>query len=462
MNRLPEDALLEILLNLRPQENLNAFFCVSKILNKSLRRIVAQNQSLGGMFVNNHLLTPFQKDCLQKLVQNKITTVPDVDNALILIKALMFHLKADMPKIVFTESPEKMVRAFPYSAKFLYEPESLTYVKTRSIIFTDKPITLPDDCISHFMIVFSNETHPVDEYTPLWVYNCGGYIAAERVFDDDDEVQKPFIFPKNIDLKKSVMINKELPIPGLTLFKINDLIRYDDIREYDTFFCCKDKHINRLYSLLMQFSTKPKKIIACHAANGQCTPTISKHKIKYLRDVFGEEKVKLSQRLFATEEYTYAEACVCNVGFKSREPQKSIAWVVSKTGESRNLTCKGSVFSNRLCDEFDRRRNPRFGGWMEINPNADLGELCIFNRKSPTHVTKNIKIAQTFNTPENFIDILKHSLKMSKGVTGTNSLTLEEAKNLCRERRLNVSGKRPELLERLLDFTEKSKSLECY
>lgn len=457
MQYLPAETLLEIVSYVRPQRNLDALFCVAKWLSKSLCKLLQQNQwseTRLGSFAGTHLLTPFQKTALLDLVQNRHTSVPDVDNGHILMRALLGYLCKHLDSQIDVTcigvpsfkvggnhlvDKEKQLLTRSYNDE-LYLHQRAAYAKTE-VVFSAQSVPYKEDGVTRYTILLSDCVHPVDEYTPLWTFGSNLTLTASI---------PPFL--KETDASKSVLVNLDTPFEDIKSITVNNQLSYQDIAQYDTFFCGHGKELTRLYSLLMQFSTTPKRVICCYNSKFQepCGPVVSKHRYQYTLDVFGGEEKNLVHCRCATRGMSYAEVCAMTVGYAYLNAKNSYNWVINNIGNENKLTC----------NEFLRLKKYDNCGWFCTNPGARLTEICEFEPLYPIKIEKlaikpYVVPMNKNQTKNDLLEIVKYSMTCKSGRKGSGSLTLEEARQHCRKRKLYVTGTRAQLLERLLGFLQK-------
>ena len=448
MQYLPKEILGEIITRVRPQRNLDALLCVSKWLSSALCQVISVNQwneQGQGDFADTHLLTPFQKNCLRDLQECHHTTVPDVDNGVILSKALLGLLaQGDQGVVLFTmvelndltvsdwNLSEKVI-ARSYSSSVGAEKRPM-YTKVE-VVFAAKMLPPKEDGITRYTILLSEYTHPVDEYTPLIVY--GSVISLKYKYKIRGI--------NTASLDKAVCVNCDQPYQNLPQITLSGTVEYKTLSKYNTFFCGPGEEVSRLYSLLMQFATTPQRIILCHDKDFKYPriPIVAKHKFRYVMELFGGDRNNVVPLVGLVKGMSYAEMCVTSVGYAFNEAENAISWVSATANKCNTLSAVTSTISGGTYVTYSTHDALH---WLTISPGADLEETL-----EKYEVVNKRAIIYNNNSDEDLRTIIEHSLSCKAGRKGSGSLTVAEVKDLCRQRQLLLSGSREQLLRRLLE-----------
>jgi hypothetical protein len=429
MDTLPIDIFSEIVLYIRPQESLSALSCTCSWLYQTIRIVAGKNQwSLAQPdrdFFKGSLLTPFQKNCLKELLNSFTTLVPDVDNAKILCKALYSN---------FLLQGKKVKASCDGFQRDCHNPEI-------SIYLDKTPHGQPSS--GFYVIRLSSNPLPVDEYTPLLLLNTHLTDETKAELDELD-------LPNPVLLCETGHIIPDLNIPRLFITRDT---RYSELKKYDSFVCSYSDELWRVSSLLMQFSGTTKKFVFYRTLSmAKCTYTMpfpSKKRCEYLE--FAPKRYIPHYYSFTVpRNMTVAEICLLLVGSGMVRDYRAEVWLRSLVGEPKALKIRGGC---ALAKHFTNEYTPF---WLCLDPLEEWNTVlhCKEEDVIPLMAIATGKRFARRPPPPNVRSLrekLQFSLTQTCGVKNTDSLTVNELKDLCRECGLPVSGTRKQLIERLLN-----------
>jgi hypothetical protein len=406
MHTLPVEIVHEIVLYIRPQENLNALLCSCKWMNDLIMTFAENNQwsfSCPGLFSETTLLTPFQTICLEELKTETRTLVPDMDNAKVLCRALYSNFLLEGKSVTVVGTPD-------------YQEKKDADVK---ILFTRR---VSEKRPGIYDIILSEKPLPVDEYTPLWCV----------VFEYDNvDVQS-----LALDLTKAVLITDDGihgfgELGDVPLLIVNKFLTYNKLKDYDVVLCSSE-FTWRVSSLLMQFSGREKKFITHKNAccNGNRFPFPAKKRYEYT-STFTGQYMHVDDLTFSPYEITLAEFCVLYLGRDISQGQETLRWVHERVKETKSLYCMGTCLTHR-------RGGSQGQKWTYIDPFLEWDSVVVKNTSPQDPCLAVLK------------NKLEYSLIQTRGKAGGDSFTLDELKALCKEHGHSQQGTRKQLIERLL------------
>lgn len=435
MEYITDDSLLDIISQLRPQAHLNALACVASWLTERINRIRTAHSwkpHEGVLLPSIHFadivqLTPFQDTCLNELFFNHQTAVPDADNAQIVANGLYQYLASDHYLAYVKTNAECAQTAHSL----------ISTLDNAQIKIVDSPSN-SQHCELDYTICISDYPLPVDECTPLWLFHTLSTPHVEKDFIESGDPNAPLHIPK----ERVLQIDGPPLQNGIDYINSNKNILYKDLTGYDTYICQSGANVMRIASLLMQFSSSPKKLLVYNhsfffAHAGALT---AKKRFQYCTSVHSMDLESTPFSIAVVPIFkgmNQAEYCLATCGFKRDKYQDYEKWIELVSGKTRLQLSQFPPFNIGL-GSF----------WSHIDPQAEWKDpLQIVSTKAlfyPLQAQKELASLR------NLKRIIKTSLTAGRGKAGTESLTLNEVKDYCKKKSISATGSRKVLLERLL------------
>jgi hypothetical protein len=432
MEILPLETLTEILALLQPQQNINSLLCVSSSLHDTLLRIIELNQYKNGigLFSLTTLLTPFVKECLRNALPSQPIQVPDLDNALSVTRAFVLNILRDEYSSILLcfvgIKSEEFFNTDKYNRRLTVGQILGNY--TNPCIQLTVKYDGPDGFgFEVYLIKVVDHVLPVDEYTPLEVQ-----MGTSLRLDNQPLLEK--ILTKQ--LGRVAMIDRSLVddckenerYESLELVNSSILIRYKDIAKYDTIVCANSLECRRIASLLMQFSTTPKRMIVYNeSTSNPVYPFPAKLRYTYMQlgNPVSDTDVPVLTRIphltNLHPSMSYATLCAETSGYME---EITDVWLNSLEERQRSFLIEDCSSISFL-----------------LEPNMNWTDTVVAKEWMAACDDPRIKLRQK----------LQYSLRQGRGVKDSDSLTTQEAKDVCREMGLAVGGTRRQILQRILN-----------
>jgi len=401
-------------------------------------------------------LTNFQCETLGTLEQERLATVPDMDNALIVGNSLSKTLieKSIDCRLCFVGIDADRT-LLPSDSLYLDSWEEIPSEMLCVVITGEEFPPLMDSDV--FIVRIIDKVHCVDEFVPLWTSRITpsyGLIKRDIFYRFDNfffgdvccigEWIEPTSFP-------------EEKISSLTCIQERKCLLYSEIERYDTIVC----HHSigwRVASLLMQRpeSSSPgnvrmqqynslssprnvrtqrpesfnslKRLIFHGESWMQVVPLPVKMRYRFQTEVLRNLTIKAGQTIIYDAECTYADLCAL-VNFTNR----SFKWVEKVTGNK--CVIDGELHTRpEICCNRDR--------WLYLDPRCSLGDE-VRTKDIPSGVPENKNVLLKKKVIE--------SMTVKSGGGGRMYLTVAQAKAYCQKYGLSQNGTRRVLLQRLRD-----------